>query len=95
MAERAAIVTGASSGIGLAIAQTLGGEGYGLTVAARRPDKLEGAAEELRSAGLEIEAYCERRSTAIASHRLQRLTVERRIAALVVRKYAARHLLFA
>jgi NAD(P)-dependent dehydrogenase (short-subunit alcohol dehydrogenase family) len=56
MAERAAIVTGASSGIGLAIAQTLGGEGYGLTVAARRPDKLEAAAEGLRSQGFEVNA---------------------------------------
>ena len=39
MAERAAIVTGASSGIGLAIAEMLGAEGYGLTVAARRPER--------------------------------------------------------
>ena len=42
MAERAAIVTGASSGIGLAIARVLGEEGYGVTMAARRPEKLEG-----------------------------------------------------
>src|ERR687887_925118 len=55
MAERAAIVTGASSGIGLAIARMLGEEGHGLTVAARRPEKLEGAAEELRGAGYEVE----------------------------------------
>jgi NAD(P)-dependent dehydrogenase (short-subunit alcohol dehydrogenase family) len=55
MAERAAIVTGASSGIGLAIARMLGEEGYGLTVAARRPDKLEDAAEELRSTGADVE----------------------------------------
>jgi NADP-dependent 3-hydroxy acid dehydrogenase YdfG len=48
--ERAAIVTGASSGIGLAVAQMLGEEGHGLTVAARRPEKLAAAAEELRSA---------------------------------------------
>ena len=41
MAQRAAIVTGASSGIGLAIAHMLGEEGYALTVAARRPEKLE------------------------------------------------------
>ena len=40
MPDRAALVTGASSGIGLAIARVLGEEGYGLTVAARRPDKL-------------------------------------------------------
>jgi NAD(P)-dependent dehydrogenase (short-subunit alcohol dehydrogenase family) len=55
MAERAALVTGASSGIGLAIAHMLGEEGYGLTVAARCPEKLEGAAEELRAKGYEVE----------------------------------------
>jgi NAD(P)-dependent dehydrogenase (short-subunit alcohol dehydrogenase family) len=53
--QRAAIVTGASSGIGLAIAEVLGEEGYGLTLAARRPDKLEAAAEALRAKGLEVE----------------------------------------
>jgi NAD(P)-dependent dehydrogenase (short-subunit alcohol dehydrogenase family) len=55
MAERAAIVTGASSGIGLAIARMLGREGYGLTVAARRPEKLEEAANGLREEGFEVE----------------------------------------
>src|SRR3954453_4687624 len=55
MAERAALVTGASSGIGLAIAHMLGEEGYALTVAARRPEKLEGAAEELRGKGYDVE----------------------------------------
>jgi NAD(P)-dependent dehydrogenase (short-subunit alcohol dehydrogenase family) len=53
---RAAIVTGASSGIGLAIAHVLGETGHGLTVAARRPDKLDTAAETLRRAGYEVEA---------------------------------------
>ncbi|MFL5820725.1 MAG: SDR family NAD(P)-dependent oxidoreductase [Solirubrobacteraceae bacterium] len=56
MAQRAAIVTGASSGIGLAIAHMLGEEGHALTVAARRPEKLEQAAEGLRAAGYEVEA---------------------------------------
>jgi len=56
MSARAALVTGASSGIGLAIAHVLGEEGHGLTVAARRPDKLEVAARELRAAGFEVEA---------------------------------------
>jgi NAD(P)-dependent dehydrogenase (short-subunit alcohol dehydrogenase family) len=56
MAERAAIVTGASSGIGLAIAHMLGEEGHALTVAARRPEKLDGAAQELRDAGYEVES---------------------------------------
>jgi NAD(P)-dependent dehydrogenase (short-subunit alcohol dehydrogenase family) len=55
MADKAALVTGASSGIGLAIAHMLGEEGYALTVAARRPEKLESAAEELRGKGYEVE----------------------------------------
>jgi NAD(P)-dependent dehydrogenase (short-subunit alcohol dehydrogenase family) len=55
MSDRAALVTGASSGIGLAIAEMLGREGYGLTVAARRPDKLAQAAEGLRAQGFEVE----------------------------------------
>jgi NAD(P)-dependent dehydrogenase (short-subunit alcohol dehydrogenase family) len=55
MPERAALVTGASSGIGLAIADLLGQEGYGLTVAARRPDKLSAAAEGLRAKGYDVE----------------------------------------
>jgi NADP-dependent 3-hydroxy acid dehydrogenase YdfG len=54
LAERAAVITGASSGIGLAIARVLGEEGYGLTVSARRPDKLEAAAEGLRAEGIEV-----------------------------------------
>jgi NAD(P)-dependent dehydrogenase (short-subunit alcohol dehydrogenase family) len=52
--QRAAIVTGGSSGIGLAIARVLGEEGYALTVAARRPDKLTEAAEGLRNDGCEV-----------------------------------------
>ena len=56
MAERAAIVTGASSGIGLAIAHVLGEEGHGLTIASRRAEKLEAAAAGLRDAGFDVEA---------------------------------------
>ena len=55
MPDRAAIVTGASSGIGLAVARMLGEEGHALTLAARRPDKLAAAAEELRGAGFDVE----------------------------------------
>ena len=54
MAERAALITGGSSGIGLAIARALGHDGYGVTVAARRPEKLEAAADELRGEGLDV-----------------------------------------
>jgi NAD(P)-dependent dehydrogenase (short-subunit alcohol dehydrogenase family) len=56
LAERAALVTGGSSGIGLAIARALGEDGYGVTISARRPEKLEAAAEELRSAGIDVQA---------------------------------------
>jgi NAD(P)-dependent dehydrogenase (short-subunit alcohol dehydrogenase family) len=54
MPERAAIVTGASSGIGLAIARMLGQEGHALTLAARRPEKLSAATEELRGEGFDV-----------------------------------------
>src|SRR5918998_4696100 len=54
--ERAALITGGSSGIGLAIARGLGKDGYGLTISARRPDKLEAAAQQLRDEGLDVEA---------------------------------------
>jgi NAD(P)-dependent dehydrogenase (short-subunit alcohol dehydrogenase family) len=54
VAERAAIVTGGSSGIGLAIARALGQDGYAITLSARRPDKLEQAAEGLRSEGIDV-----------------------------------------
>jgi NAD(P)-dependent dehydrogenase (short-subunit alcohol dehydrogenase family) len=55
MPDRAALVTGASSGIGFEIARMLGEEGYGLTLASRRPEKLAEAAERLRDAGYELE----------------------------------------
>jgi NAD(P)-dependent dehydrogenase (short-subunit alcohol dehydrogenase family) len=56
MADRAAIVTGASSGIGYAIARMLGQEGYSLTLAARRPEKLQAAAEELAKEDFDLQA---------------------------------------
>jgi short-subunit dehydrogenase len=55
MPDRAAIVTGASRGIGLAIAKMLGDAGYGLTLTARKPEGLERTARELRELGFEVE----------------------------------------
>ena len=49
-------MTGGSSGIGLAIAQALAEDGYGITLSARRPEKLEAAADGLRGGGHEVES---------------------------------------
>jgi NAD(P)-dependent dehydrogenase (short-subunit alcohol dehydrogenase family) len=61
---RAALITGGSSGIGLAIAQMLRDEGFELTLAARTPEKLETAAGELGAhavlANVGEEEDCER-----------------------------------
>jgi NAD(P)-dependent dehydrogenase (short-subunit alcohol dehydrogenase family) len=54
--ERAALITGGSGGIGLAIARALGQDGYGLTISSRRPEKLEAAAQRLREEGLDVNA---------------------------------------
>jgi NAD(P)-dependent dehydrogenase (short-subunit alcohol dehydrogenase family) len=54
VAEKAALITGGSSGIGLAIARALGEDGYGVTISARRPDKLEQAASDLKDAGIDV-----------------------------------------
>ena len=45
--RRAALVTGGSSGIGLAIASMLGDEGFDLTLVSRRPERVEAAAAKL------------------------------------------------
>jgi NAD(P)-dependent dehydrogenase (short-subunit alcohol dehydrogenase family) len=59
-----ALVTGGSSGIGLAIARVLRDEGYALTLAARRPERLQEAREELGcaavSADVAVEEDCDR-----------------------------------
>jgi short-subunit dehydrogenase len=55
MPDRAAIVTGASRGIGLALAQALGEEGFGLTITARKRQPLEQTAHDLRGKGFEVE----------------------------------------
>ncbi|MDP8956166.1 MAG: SDR family oxidoreductase [Actinomycetota bacterium] len=52
-----AIVTGASQGLGLAIADELAGEGVDLAICARRQDELFAARDRLREHGLDVHAH--------------------------------------
>jgi uncharacterized protein len=51
VAQRLAVVTGASSGIGAATAEALGALGWRLVLVARRADRLEEVAARVRQAG--------------------------------------------
>ncbi len=66
---KSALVTGGSSGIGLALARMLREEGYELTLVARQPEKLAAAADELdaeaHAANLALDDECVR---AVSAH---------------------------
>jgi NAD(P)-dependent dehydrogenase (short-subunit alcohol dehydrogenase family) len=72
--EHAAVVTGASSGIGLAVARALAEDGYGVALAARRGPLLEGIAAELGEQALAVTTDVTRRESVEA---LVDATVER------------------
>jgi NAD(P)-dependent dehydrogenase (short-subunit alcohol dehydrogenase family) len=68
--DRAALVTGGSSGIGLAIARMLHEEGYALTLASRRAEKVEAAAAELGAAAVAADvADAHECALLVANHR--------------------------
>ena len=70
MADRAALVTGGSSGIGLAIARLLRDEGYDLTLVSRQQEKIEAAAAELGAEAVAANmASPEDCARAVAEHR--------------------------
>ena len=56
MTRKAALVTGGSGGIGLAIARRLAQNGYHLTISGRREEKLLGTAEALANEDFKVEA---------------------------------------
>lgn len=66
---RSALVTGGSSGLGLALARMLRGEGYELTLVARRPEPLEEAAIGLGAAAVAADLrYADECVRVVAAH---------------------------
>lgn len=55
MSTRTAVVTGASSGIGEAIARELAAQGYDVYVGARRLDRLQRVADEIGGTAMELD----------------------------------------
>ncbi len=77
LAGRAAVVTGASQGIGLAVARALAAEGTSLVICARGTEKLEKAAAELRETGAETVAVTADVTAADTPSRLKETSLER------------------
>jgi NAD(P)-dependent dehydrogenase (short-subunit alcohol dehydrogenase family) len=67
-----ALVTGGSSGIGLAIAQMLADEGYALTLAGRKLDRLEAAREGLDAAIVQADVSSEDDCLRLVTEHLER-----------------------
>ncbi len=74
---RYAIVTGGGTGIGLAVARRLAGEGYGVLVGGRREEPCRAAAAELRAAGHEAVAVAADAGDPAGAERIVAAALER------------------
>ena len=65
--NRIAVITGASSGIGEAIAKTLVSEGYRVALLARRLDRISALADELQNGTIAVQADVTDRDSIVAA----------------------------
>ena len=78
LSGKRALITGGSSGIGLAAARALGEKGVALAITGRRPDRLDAAVEALRKAGASVTGIAADVATADG----RRQTLERALGAM-------------
>ena len=75
---RVAVITGASSGIGEATARALAADGHRVALLARRADRIQTLADELRYGAIAIEAdVTDRDSIVAAAERVHRSSAAR------------------
>src|SRR5215218_7575845 len=67
--SRVAVITGASSGIGAATARALAAAGYRVALLARRVDRVQALADELRDGAIAIQADVTDRDSLVAAAR--------------------------
>jgi 3-oxoacyl-[acyl-carrier protein] reductase len=69
---KSALVTGGSSGIGLAIARALSEDGFALTLAARKVERLDGAARELEAHAVQADVTSEEDCVRVVAEHVER-----------------------